>query len=88
MACYRNGVGTDVGISGPTPSINGMEMVTEQGLINVMEMATDQRVMNVMEMASDQGVLNKMEVATGQGVINLYGHDMLTQIKQPTIIFG
>ena len=52
MACYRNGVGTDVGISGPTPSINCMEMVTEQGMINVMEMATDQRLINLMDLGS------------------------------------
>ena len=81
MACYRNGVGTDVGISGPTPIINGMEMVTEQGIINVMEMAYGQGVINMMEMASGQGISNKMEVATDQGVIILYGRDMLTQIK-------
>ena len=52
MACYRNGVGTDVGISGPTPSIKCMDMVTEQGMINVMEMATDQRVINLMDFGS------------------------------------
>ena len=56
MACYRNGVGTDVGISGPTPSINCMEIVTDQGIINMMEMATVQRIINLMEMASAQGV--------------------------------
>ena len=97
MACYRNGVGTDVGISGPTPSDkyygdgnwsrkNKCDGGGNQPWSNDFEWRghmNANKVTNCNYWVNEENIneMNGMEVATSQEIINLYGGDILTQIK-------